>query len=172
MSPPDELLYSTASSGSASTRLRKRIETLVDEMTLMISPLLPVGGGLPSGLTLEVSVVGSVVVVVGVASGMVVTASVVVVVVVSVVDVVLLVVVDVVLDVVVVVVDVVVVAGVQVHSFGWPGGTHMPGHARSPLGAVTSHCSPWSSLPLPQGNSSMAMSVRRLSATRWPMTTA
>src|SRR5437870_130440 len=119
-----------------------------------------------------VVVVGTVVVVVGVTSGMVVTASVVVVVVVSVVDVVLLVVVDVVLDVVVVVVDVVVVAGVQVHSFGWPGGTHMPGHARSPLGAVTSHCSPWSSLPLPHGNSSMAMSVRRLSATRWPMTTA
>src|SRR5947208_612153 len=59
MSPPDELLYSTASSGSASTRLRKRIETLVDETTLMISPLLPVGGGLPSGLTLDVSVVGS-----------------------------------------------------------------------------------------------------------------
>src|SRR5439155_2792826 len=112
---------------------------LVDERTFIVSPLLPVGGVLPSGVKLDVSVVGS-----GPNSG----------------------------QAVVVVVVVVVVTGVQVHSFGWPGGTHMPGHARSPLGAVTSHCSPWSSLPLPHGKRMMPASVRSLSATRWPMTTA
>ena len=32
---------------------------MVDERTLTVSPLLPVGGVLPSGLRLDVSVVGS-----------------------------------------------------------------------------------------------------------------
>ena len=113
------------------------------------------------------------VVVVGGFSGMVVGVSVVVVLVVATVDVELLVVVvDVVLVLVVVVDVVVVVAGVHVHSFGWPGGTHMPGHARSPFGAVTSHCSPSSSTPLPHMKSIVWASVWKRSVTRCPMIVA
>src|SRR5207302_10435376 len=76
-----------------------------------------------------------------------------------------------VVDVVLVTV-VVVVAGVHVHSFGWPGGTHMPGHARSPFGAVTSHCSPSSSTPLPHMKSIVWASVWKRSVTRCPMIVA
>ena len=67
---------------------------------------------------------------------------------------------------------VVVVAGVHVHSFGWPGGTQMPGHARSPFGAVTSHCSPSSSTPLPHTKSIVWASVWKRSVTRCPMIVA
>ena len=145
--------------------------TVITHAPVALSPHLP-------GTVVEVVVVGAVVVVavVVVASVVAVVATVVVVVVGGISGmvvgvVVVVVVVAWVVDVVLVTV-VVVVAGVHVHSFGWPGGTQMPGHARSPFGAVTSHCSPSSSTPLPHMKSIVWASVWKRSVTRCPMIVA
>jgi len=73
----------------------------------------------------------------------------------------------VVVEVVVGSVVVVVVGGEpeQVHSFGRPGATQVPGHAWSPPGAEASHCSPASRAPLPHVNRCVPPSVTSRCAT-------
>ena len=60
----------------------------------------------------------------------------------------------------------------HVHSLGEPGMAHWPGHAASPFGAVTSHCSPGSSFPLPHVNASKFLSFLIVRATKCPDTRA